>query len=75
MNIEQFDAAILRYQAMKVSGFEYFKPSPKNAVFGLVFLVIPMTLYGYLIKNSRDKLEAQYRSGQVAYKDRRFKFV
>ncbi|KAJ8935477.1 hypothetical protein NQ314_012769 [Rhamnusium bicolor] len=70
-----FDPAIQRYQAMKVSGFEYFKPSGKNIIHGLLLVVLPMTVFGYLLNRSRTNLEAKYRRGEVAYKDRGFKFI
>ena len=60
---------------MKVSGFEFFKPSGKNALLGISCLLVPMVVLGYFVKNSRDELEASYRRGEVAYKDRRFKFA
>ncbi|KAJ8943301.1 hypothetical protein NQ318_004742 [Aromia moschata] len=70
-----FDPAMLRYQALKVSGFEYFKTTPKNVIYGLAFMVMPMTLYGYFLHKTRSEQEAKYRRGEVAYKDRRFKFI
>ncbi|KAG5877275.1 hypothetical protein JTB14_038311 [Gonioctena quinquepunctata] len=70
-----FDPALQRFQAMKVSGFEYFKPSSKNALYGLVFMVLPMGVFTYLMYQSRANQEAKYRSGEVAYKDRNFKFI
>lgn len=60
---------------MKVSGFDYFKPSGKNVLYGLVFLVLPMVGFGYIMHKSRRDLEARYRRGEVAYKDRNFKFI
>nr|CAH7727996.1 unnamed protein product [Callosobruchus chinensis] len=70
-----FDPAIMRYQAMRVSGWDYFKPSGKNAIYGMAFMVLPMFIYGYFVKTDRAEQEAKYRRGEVAYKDRRFKFV
>ncbi|CAH1109544.1 unnamed protein product [Psylliodes chrysocephalus] len=70
-----FDPAIQRYNAMKVSGFEYFKPTGKSAVYGMGMLVIPMMGYFYLMYKQRTELEAKYRRGEVAYKDRNFKFI
>nr|CAI5846047.1 unnamed protein product [Callosobruchus analis] len=70
-----FDPAIMRYQAMTVSGWDYFKPSGKNAIYGLAFMVAPMFIFGYFLQSTRAKQEAKYRRGEVAYKDRRFKFV
>uniref|UniRef100_V5GYY5 NADH dehydrogenase [ubiquinone] 1 beta subcomplex subunit 4 n=1 Tax=Anoplophora glabripennis TaxID=217634 RepID=V5GYY5_ANOGL len=70
-----FDPAMQRYTAMKVSGFEYFKPSGKNVLYGLLFMVIPMVGFGYLVKKTRMDEEDRIRRGDVAYKDRNFKFI
>lgn len=59
---------------MRVSGYEHFKPNAKT-LRGLMVVVAPMLLYGYWIKSDRDFKENEYRTGQVAYKDRRFKFI
>lgn len=60
---------------MKVSGFEYFKPSGKNVLYGLAFLVLPMAGCGFIVQKLRAIREASYRRGEVAYKDRNFKFI
>nr|CAI5861134.1 unnamed protein product [Callosobruchus analis] len=41
----------------------------------LFCIIIPMGVYGYFLKTTRDARECKYRRGEVAYKDRRFKFV
>ncbi|KAJ8984244.1 hypothetical protein NQ317_007476 [Molorchus minor] len=69
------DPAIERYHSMQRNFYDHFKPSFKNALTGLVFILLPMSIYGYLIKTSRDNKEQQFRSGLVAYKDRIKKFV
>ncbi|CAH1381537.1 NADH dehydrogenase [ubiquinone] 1 beta subcomplex subunit 4 [Tenebrio molitor] len=70
-----FDPALTRYQAMRVSTFEHFKPNAKNAGFGMLFAVIPILGYAYLLHTTRSQQEQRYRSGQVAYKDRDFKLI
>lgn len=60
---------------MKISGYDYFKPSIRNGVYGMLFLVIPMGGFGYLLFKQRQEQEAKYRRGEVAYKDRYFKFA
>ncbi|XP_023019571.1 NADH dehydrogenase [ubiquinone] 1 beta subcomplex subunit 4 [Leptinotarsa decemlineata] len=70
-----FDPAMQRFQAMKVTGFEHFKPSPKNGIYGVLFVVVPMAIMTYAMQTSRDNKEASYRRGEVAYKDRSFKFI
>uniref|UniRef100_R4WQ72 NADH dehydrogenase [ubiquinone] 1 beta subcomplex subunit 4 n=1 Tax=Riptortus pedestris TaxID=329032 RepID=R4WQ72_RIPPE len=69
-----FDPAIQRWQSMKVTRIDWFRETPKTILRGLGLIVIPLALSIYVIKNDRDKKEAQYRTGQVAYKDRLFKF-
>lgn len=71
----QFDPAFTRYQALGASRYEHFKPSGKSIVNALLFFVIPMTVTGVLVYRSRAKAEASYRAGEVAYKDRRFRFA
>ncbi|RZC32519.1 NDUF B4 domain containing protein [Asbolus verrucosus] len=73
--MKSFDPAIQRYQAMRVSTFEHFKPNPKNAGYGLLFTVIPILGYAYLLHFTRSKQEQKYRNGEVAYKDRDFKLI
>ncbi|GJQ88475.1 hypothetical protein Trydic_g19606 [Trypoxylus dichotomus] len=70
----QFDPAIQRFMAMRVNTYEHFRPSPVSVAWGIAIVVIPMLGFGYLVKSSRDKLEASYRRGEVAYSDRGFKF-
>lgn len=59
---------------MRISGTEHFKPTSKTLQ-ALMVVVIPMFAYGYWIKSDRDRREQEYRTGQVSYKDRRFKFI
>lgn len=59
---------------MRVSGVEHFKPTSKTLQ-ALMIVVVPMLAYGYWIKSDRDAREQEFRTGQVAYKDRRFKFI
>ncbi|CAG9823172.1 unnamed protein product [Phaedon cochleariae] len=70
-----FDPALQRYQAMKINTFEFFRPTSKNALIALAFLVIPVSLSTYCMHTSRSNAEHKYRTGEVAYKDRRFKFI
>ncbi|XP_031334752.1 NADH dehydrogenase [ubiquinone] 1 beta subcomplex subunit 4 [Photinus pyralis] len=70
-----FDSSLQRYDALKATSREYFKPTFKTVRFGLLGVVIPMFVFGYAIKRDRDYKECLYRTGQVAYKDRRFKFI
>ncbi|KAF4518362.1 hypothetical protein B566_EDAN007089 [Ephemera danica] len=70
-----FDAGVQRFMALKVTGYDHFRPTPRSAGYALGFVVIPIVAYTWLLKSSRDCQEEKYRTGQVAYKDRRFKFI
>ncbi|BFG03846.1 uncharacterized protein DMAD_02975 [Drosophila madeirensis] len=70
-----FDAGLARFQAMRVSNYEHFKPTGKSFRTGLFAVVLPIVIYAWALKSERDGREEQYRTGQVAYKDRQFKFI
>lgn len=42
---------------------------------GMALTIIPITFFYLLVKKERDDKEHKYRTGQVAYKDRLFKYV
>lgn len=71
----QFDSGIQRFQALTVTYYEHFKPTPRSFSSLMFLFVIPVLGYGYLIKSNRDQKEIEYRTGQVAYKDRKFPFI
>lgn len=71
----QYDLGLARFQAMRVSNFEHFKPTGRSFKIGMLTVVLPIVGYAWMLKRERDAREAQYRTGQVAYKDRRFKFI
>ncbi|KAH8394758.1 hypothetical protein KR222_004270 [Zaprionus bogoriensis] len=70
-----FDAGLARFQAMRVSNFEHFRPTGHSFRTGLFAVVLPIAIYAWALKSERDGREAKYRTGQVAYKDRQFKFI
>ncbi|EAA00737.4 AGAP011829-PA, partial [Anopheles gambiae str. PEST] len=70
-----FDTGLARFQAMRVNHYEHFKPTGRSFKIGLFTVVIPIIVYAKMMKNERDQREQQYRTGQVAYADRRFKFI
>uniref|UniRef100_A0A182JXK3 NADH dehydrogenase [ubiquinone] 1 beta subcomplex subunit 4 n=1 Tax=Anopheles christyi TaxID=43041 RepID=A0A182JXK3_9DIPT len=70
-----FDTGLARFQAMRVNHYEHFKPTGRSFKIGLFTVVIPIIVYAKMMKNERDQREHQYRTGQVAYADRRFKFI
>lgn len=71
----QFDPATQRYQAMRISHYEHFKPTGLSLRTGLFVVVLPIVLYTWWMKSDRDRRELRFRSGEVAYKDRQFKFI
>uniref|UniRef100_A0A7R9CBI0 NADH dehydrogenase [ubiquinone] 1 beta subcomplex subunit 4 n=1 Tax=Timema cristinae TaxID=61476 RepID=A0A7R9CBI0_TIMCR len=73
--LPKFDTGVQRFIAMRATGYDHFKPTPKSSAYGLGLVFIPIALYAWLLKSSRDKQEQKYRTGQVAYRDRRFKFI
>lgn len=71
----QFDPALYRFQAMRASHTEHFKPTGKAAFWGFAIVVAPMYILYKLARRERDAKEEQYRNGEVSYADRQFKFV
>lgn len=70
-----FDAALQRYQALKVTEFERFKANAKTAKIGFLYLLLPLGVTSYLVWKSRTEREAKFRRGEVAYQDRQFKYI
>lgn len=70
-----FDPALQRYTTMSYNRYRYFKPTTKTAFYGMAIIVLPMYFGITQILGYRHELEDQLRSGQIAYKDRRSKFV
>ncbi|XP_055628064.1 uncharacterized protein LOC129769681 [Toxorhynchites rutilus septentrionalis] len=70
-----FDKGLARFQAMRVNHIDHFKPTWYSFRIGMLTVVIPIVGYALLLKKERDGREHLYRTGQVAYKDRRFKFI
>lgn len=71
----QFDSALMKHQAMRASAVDYFRPTSKTIRQGLYLFVIPVAVIYYAVKTERDMREAKIRRGEVAYRDRWFKFV
>ncbi|XP_050539662.1 NADH dehydrogenase [ubiquinone] 1 beta subcomplex subunit 4 [Daktulosphaira vitifoliae] len=70
-----FDAGIQRYMSLKATQHEFFRPTPKTSLLGFLFIVVPFGTLTYFIKKERDRRENLIRTGQIAYKDRGFKFA
>ncbi|GLH10228.1 Putative ubiquinone dehydrogenase, partial [Gryllus bimaculatus] len=70
----QFDSGIQRFMSMRTTMYDHFRPTTKATGYGFALLLAPLVLYTWLLKSSRDSTEKLYRTGQVAYRDRNFKF-
>ncbi|KAG5681716.1 hypothetical protein PVAND_011126 [Polypedilum vanderplanki] len=70
-----FDPGFYRFQAMRATQWDHFKPTAKTAKYGFWFLIFPLTTMYYLVSTEREAKEKKYRTGQVAYQDRSFKFI
>lgn len=70
-----FDPAIQRYISTRGAQYDYFKSNWKTAKFGLFTTIIPMIVFYVAIKKERGDREAAIRRGDVAYKDRNFKYI
>jgi len=70
-----FDPAVQRFMSMNASHLDYFKVTPKTTRYGLMLSVIPFLCLGYIIQTQKDAFNQQCRTGQIAYKDRLFKFI
>lgn len=71
----QFDPALQRFQAMRASYSEYFKPNAATFRWGMILIVIPIVGTALLFKHERQGREKKYRNGEVSYRAREFKFV
>lgn len=71
----QFDPAMQRFQAMRASYSEYFKPTAKTFRAGMLMVVIPIVFAATIFKRERGGREKLYRSGEISYRDRPFKFI
>lgn len=71
----QFDPAMMRFQAMRVSHTEHFRPTATAAFWGMALCVVPITMIFLAMKKERGDREAKYRNGEVSYRDREYKFI
>ncbi|XP_077294455.1 NADH dehydrogenase (ubiquinone) B15 subunit [Arctopsyche grandis] len=69
-----FDPAIQRFLSTKACQYDYFKSSPKPSWYG-VAVIMPFFALGIAVWKERRDKEHSFRTGQVAYRDRLFKFV
>lgn len=60
---------------MRVSHYDHFKPTGRSFKVGFFSVIFPIVAFAFAFKYERDGREEKYRTGQVAYKDRLFKFI
>ncbi|XP_063696760.1 uncharacterized protein LOC134827843 [Culicoides brevitarsis] len=70
-----FDPAIQRFNSTRASLIDYFKPNFRSLVPFMSCSIIPMLIFGYLVYKDRSAREHAIRTGQVAYRDRGWKFI
>ncbi|XP_044755988.1 uncharacterized protein LOC123314741 [Coccinella septempunctata] len=70
-----FDPAIQRYQALKVTEYERFKPNLKTFKHPFLLFILPYAITTYMMYTDRRDKEARFRRGEVSYKDRNMKFL
>lgn len=65
----------MRFQSMRVSHTEFFKPNFKTFKWGALLVVLPVIGFAQLFKWDRETREKKYRNGEVSYRERPWKFV
>lgn len=65
----------MRFQAMRVSYTEFFKPTGKSLFHGVALVLAPLFIISTLVYREREERENRYRNGEVSYRDRQFKFI
>lgn len=66
---------MMRFQAMRASHTDFFRPTPKSAFYGLAIIVFPMAILYTLVYKERSARENRFRNGEVSYADREFKYI
>ncbi|GFX28042.1 uncharacterized protein TNCV_774261 [Trichonephila clavipes] len=69
-----FDPLMQRYYSMHATLTDRFVPTFKNWCQYMLTCIIPIVAYGWYLKWSWEKSEKKYRSGEIEYKDRLFKY-
>nr|XP_034829285.1 uncharacterized protein LOC117986553 [Maniola hyperantus] len=65
-----FDPALQRWLSMKSCQYEYFKATPRTALFGVMTIVVPMLVYGYAVWKQRTTFLEDCAEGRIRYRDR-----
>ncbi|GAB1867590.1 NADH dehydrogenase [ubiquinone] 1 beta subcomplex subunit 4 [Camponotus japonicus] len=70
-----FDSGLYRFAASKMSIRQYFVPTALGYLTKVGTVAAAIIFTAVLLKKRRDAREHLYRTGQVSYADRPFKFV
>ncbi|XP_076445665.1 NADH dehydrogenase [ubiquinone] 1 beta subcomplex subunit 4-like [Babylonia areolata] len=70
-----FDPAVQRFMSMRATSFDHFRVTPRTTWLGFLFVVLPVGLMSYFTIKDQEKREAQFRAGEVKYKDRTWYFM
>ncbi|XP_015512079.1 NADH dehydrogenase [ubiquinone] 1 beta subcomplex subunit 4 [Neodiprion pinetum] len=70
-----FDAGLQRFMAARAKTYEYFRPTLKGGLQYYAAIWTPILFFTWLVKRDRDRKEHRFRTGQVSYADREFKFA
>ncbi|XP_046742167.1 NADH dehydrogenase [ubiquinone] 1 beta subcomplex subunit 4 [Diprion similis] len=69
------DPGIQRFMSARAKTYEYFRPTLKGGLKYYTAIWTPIIFFSWLVKTNRDEKEHRYRTGQVSYADREFKFA
>ncbi|OQR75011.1 NADH dehydrogenase-like [Tropilaelaps mercedesae] len=70
-----FDPAMQRFQSARTGYYEYFKPSPKNALHFLLTTIFPIAGFCVLMMKDRKAFSEKCAKGEIPYEKRMFKFM
>ncbi|XP_051163176.1 uncharacterized protein LOC127282746 [Leptopilina boulardi] len=69
-----FDEPIQRLISLRETRREFNRPTILSWVYHTSMVIVPMILTTLAVKRERDAKERQFRTGQIAYKDRFMQF-
>jgi len=70
-----FDPAVQRFMSARATKYDFFKPTGRGFFNYFASVWLPIFGFAYYLRWYRGRKEQKLRSGQVAYKDRDFKYV
>ncbi|XP_013784055.1 uncharacterized protein LOC106468189 [Limulus polyphemus] len=70
-----FDSGVQRFMSMRATMYDHFRPTLKGGIMWFSFVLFPIIGYGYFLNKKRREFDEKCRRGEIAYKDRLFKFI